>query len=59
MIRLLTIQNLICQRNLAQIRLFQSMNNWDELGILQSSLELKCIKTQLDSLQGKKLDTLA
>lgn len=59
MIRLLTIQNLICQRNLAQMRLFQSMNNWDELGILQSSLELKCIKTQLDSLQGKKLDTLA
>ena len=59
MIRLLTIQNLVCQRNLAQIRLFQSMNNWDELGILQSSLELKCIKTQLDSLQGKKLDTLA
>ena len=59
MIRLLTIQNLIYQRNLAQMKLFQSMNNWDELGVLQSSLELKCIKAQLDSLQGKKLDTLA
>lgn len=59
MIRLLTIQNLICQRNLAQMKLFQSMNNWDDLGILQSSLELKYIKAQLDSLQGKKLDTLA
>ena len=54
LIRLLETQRLICQRNNAQMRLFQSWNNWNELGVLQASLELKCINSQLDSL--RKLD---
>ena len=57
LIRLLEQQRLIFQRNNAQMRLLQAWNNWDELGALQTSFELKCINSQLDSLH--KLDKMA
>ena len=59
LVRLLEQQRLIFQRNNAQMRLFQAWNNWDELGALQASFELKCINSQLDSLkEQEKTDKL-
>ena len=56
-IQLLQMQRLICMRNNAQMRLFNAWNNYDEIGALQASFQLKMINAQLDALKGQKLDT--
>ena len=48
--------NLIQQRNMAQMDLMRAMDNWNEIGILQSNLKLQMINAQLKSFEGKKLD---
>lgn len=56
-VQLLQMQRLICMRNNAQMRLFNAWNNYDEIGALQASFQLKMINAQLDALKGQKLDT--
>ena len=48
--------NLIQQRNMAQMDLMRAMDNWNEIGILQSNLKLQMINAQLKSFEGNKLD---
>ena len=48
--------NLIQQRNMAQMDLMRAMDNWNEIGILQSNLKLQVINAQLKSFEGNKLD---
>lgn len=57
LVRLIQQQRLIIARNNAQMRLFNAWTNWNELGALAASFELKCINSQLDSLH--KLDKMA
>ena len=56
-VQLLQMQRLIYMRNNVQMRLFNAWNNYDEIGALQASFQLKMINAQLDALKGQKLDT--
>lgn len=48
--------NLIQQRHMAQMDLMRAMDNWNEIGVVQSNLKLQMIEAQLKSFEGKKLD---
>lgn len=48
--------NLIQQRHMAQMDLMRAMDNWNEMGVVQSNLKLQMIEAQLKSFEGKKLD---